>query len=85
MIAHQGVCLVHRAEIMTMSGDWDVALEELRRCGEQFTPGALNQMALGDAASARVRCAGFGASSSSRKRPSVEPADSAGTHNPALH
>ncbi|MGH3473859.1 MAG: LuxR C-terminal-related transcriptional regulator [Aeromicrobium sp.] len=50
MIAHQGVCLVHRAEIMTMSGEWDEALEELRRCGEQFTAGALNQMARGDAA-----------------------------------
>lgn len=50
MIAHQGVCLVHRAEIMTMSGAWDEALEELRRCGEQFTEGALNQLARGDAA-----------------------------------
>ena len=50
MIAHQGVCLVHRAEIMTMSGAWEEALEELRLCGEQFTSGALNQRALGDAA-----------------------------------
>jgi DNA-binding CsgD family transcriptional regulator len=50
MIAHQGVCLVHRAEIMTMSGAWKEALEELRRCGEQFTSGALNQRAIGDAA-----------------------------------
>ena len=50
MIAHQGVCLVHRAEIMTMSGAWEEALEELRRCGEQFTSGALNQRAIGDAA-----------------------------------
>jgi DNA-binding NarL/FixJ family response regulator len=50
MIAHQGVCLVHRAEIMTMSGAWDAALEDLRRGGEQFTLGALNQMAVGNAA-----------------------------------
>ncbi len=50
MIAHQGVCLVHRAEIMTMSGAWEEALEELRRCGEQFTAGALNQRVIGDAA-----------------------------------
>jgi len=50
MIAHQGVCLVHRAEIMTMSGAWKEALEELRRCGEQFSSGALNQRAIGDAA-----------------------------------
>jgi DNA-binding NarL/FixJ family response regulator len=50
MVAHQGICLVHRAEIMTMSGAWEEALEELRRCGEQFTLGALNQMVIGDAA-----------------------------------
>ncbi len=50
MVAHQGVCLVHRAEIMTMSGEWESALGELRRCGEQFTSGALNQRAIGDAA-----------------------------------
>ncbi len=50
MIAHQGVCLVHRAEIMTMSGAWEEALEELRKCGEQFTSGALNQIVVGDAA-----------------------------------
>ena len=50
MIAHQGVCLVHRAEIMTMSGAWDAALEDLRRSRKQFTLGALNQMAIGNAA-----------------------------------
>ena len=50
MIAHQGVCSVHRAEIMTMSGAWDEALEELRRYGEQFMDGALNQLAVGEAA-----------------------------------
>ena len=50
MIAHQGICLVRRAEIMTMSGDWESALAELRRCGEQFTSGALNELVIGEAA-----------------------------------
>jgi len=50
MIAHQGLCLVHRAEIMTRAGSWPDALEEARRVGERFTEGALNQRALGHAA-----------------------------------
>jgi DNA-binding CsgD family transcriptional regulator len=31
MVAHKGVCLVHRAEIMLVQGAWDAALEEARR------------------------------------------------------
>lgn len=50
MVAHQGLCLVHRAEIMTLGGAWPDALEEARRVGERFTEGALNQRALGHAA-----------------------------------
>jgi len=50
MVAHQGLCLVHRAEIMTMGGLWRDALEEARRVGERFTQGALNERALGHAA-----------------------------------
>jgi DNA-binding NarL/FixJ family response regulator len=50
MVAHKGLCLVHRAEIMTLGGAWEDALEELRHVGEEFTQGALNQIARGDAA-----------------------------------
>ena len=50
MVAHKGVCLVHRAEIMTLEGAWEDALEELRRVGGGFTHGALNRLACGDAA-----------------------------------
>ena len=50
MVAHKGVCLVHRAEIMTLGGAWEDALEELRQIGRQFTQGVLNQLASGDAA-----------------------------------
>jgi DNA-binding NarL/FixJ family response regulator len=49
MVAHKGLCLVHRAEIMTLSGAWRDALEEARRVAEQFTQGVLNQLALGHA------------------------------------
>jgi hypothetical protein len=31
MVAHNGLCLVHRAELMTIEGAWAAALEELRR------------------------------------------------------
>ncbi len=50
MVAHKGLCLVHRAEIMTLGGAWEDALEELSRVGEQFTQGALNRLACGEAA-----------------------------------
>jgi DNA-binding CsgD family transcriptional regulator len=39
MVAHKGVCLVHRAEIMQLRGAWEAALEETRRAGE---PGLTN-------------------------------------------
>jgi DNA-binding CsgD family transcriptional regulator len=38
MVAHKGVCLVHRAEIMQLRGAWDAALEETRRVGEPGPP-----------------------------------------------
>ena len=50
MVAHQGLCLVHRAEIMTLGGAWGDALEEARRVAERYTQGVLNQRALGHAA-----------------------------------
>jgi len=42
MVAHQGVCLVHRAEIMQLQGAWEDALEEARRVAGL---GVLNQRA----------------------------------------
>jgi DNA-binding CsgD family transcriptional regulator/tetratricopeptide (TPR) repeat protein len=50
MVAHKGLCLVHRAEIMTLAGAWRDALEEARRVAKQFTQGVLNRRALGGAA-----------------------------------
>jgi DNA-binding CsgD family transcriptional regulator len=49
MLAHQGVCLVHRAELMTLAGAWPAALEEVRRA-ERFAQGVLNRRMLGEAA-----------------------------------
>jgi DNA-binding CsgD family transcriptional regulator len=42
MVAHTGVCLVHRAEIMQLQGAWQAALEEARSVRAQ---GVLNQRA----------------------------------------
>ena len=50
MVAHQGLCLVHRAEIMTLGGAWESALDEAGPVAERFTEGVLNQRALGQAA-----------------------------------
>jgi DNA-binding CsgD family transcriptional regulator len=50
MVAHTGICHVHRAELMTLGGDWDDALGELRRFGERLGGGMVNQRAMGTAA-----------------------------------
>jgi DNA-binding CsgD family transcriptional regulator len=50
MIAHQGLCLVHRAEIMTLGGAWREALEEAQWASTRFSEGAFNQRAIGHAA-----------------------------------
>lgn len=49
MVAHTGLCLVHRAEIMELQGAWRDALEEARRAGERFAQGMMNQLAAGHA------------------------------------
>jgi len=49
MVAHNGLCLVHRAEIMQFRGAWPDALEEARRAAARFTEGVLNQLACGKA------------------------------------
>jgi len=50
MMAHKGLCLVHRAEFMTLAGAWDEATDEVGRVGQLFTDGALNRLAQGGAA-----------------------------------
>jgi ATP/maltotriose-dependent transcriptional regulator MalT len=49
MVAHNGLCLVHRAEIMQLQGAWASALDEARRAAERFTQGLLNELACGKA------------------------------------
>jgi hypothetical protein len=69
MIAHKGLCLVHRAEIMTLGGAWEDALEEARRVAERFTQGVLNQRALGHAAYRQGRCTACGGTSRKLRMP----------------
>ena len=49
MVAHTGVCLVHRAEVMQLQGAWQAALEEVQRAGERLGQGVLNQRIAGSA------------------------------------
>jgi DNA-binding NarL/FixJ family response regulator len=47
MVTHNGLCLVHRAEVMQVMGNWADALAEAQRATERFTEGVLNRIALG--------------------------------------
>jgi DNA-binding CsgD family transcriptional regulator len=50
MIAHTGVCLVHRAEVIQLQGDWQEALEESERVADRVGYGMLNRRVAGRAA-----------------------------------
>jgi DNA-binding NarL/FixJ family response regulator len=49
MVAHNGLCRVHRAEVLQYAGNWAGALGEAREARERFTDGMLNQIATGQA------------------------------------
>ena len=49
MVAHNGLCLVHKAEVQQLRGQWPLALDQARVAAERFTAGALNQIACGKA------------------------------------
>jgi ATP/maltotriose-dependent transcriptional regulator MalT len=49
MVAYMGLCVVHRAEIMTLAGDWSDAMVEVGRA-ERYTQGVLNERVAGHAA-----------------------------------
>jgi DNA-binding CsgD family transcriptional regulator len=49
MVAHNGLCLVHRAELFLLEGKWTRGVELAREMTERFSRGVLNQLALGEA------------------------------------
>ncbi|MCX4692356.1 LuxR C-terminal-related transcriptional regulator [Streptomyces sp. NBC_01408] len=49
MVAHNGLCLVHRAEVLQYGGAWTAALDDARQASERRTQGVLNQIARGQA------------------------------------
>ena len=48
MVAHTGQCLVHRAEVTQLRGDWRLALQEAQRAKTQFAK-AMDSSAVGHA------------------------------------
>ena len=49
MVAHNGLCLVHLAQILLLTGDWEKACADAGRTAEHYTRGVLNQLAVGEA------------------------------------
>jgi DNA-binding CsgD family transcriptional regulator len=49
MVAHTGVCLVHRAQVMQLQGAWRAALVEARQAGNRLRRGVLNERQVGTA------------------------------------
>jgi DNA-binding CsgD family transcriptional regulator len=49
MVAHNGLCRVHRAEILQLRGAWDDAVSEAGEAATRFRDGVLNQVAIGQA------------------------------------
>jgi ATP/maltotriose-dependent transcriptional regulator MalT len=48
MVAHTGLCLIHRAEVSLLRGDWRLALQEAQRAKTQFAK-AMNSSGVGHA------------------------------------
>jgi hypothetical protein len=49
MVEHNGLCQVHRAEVLEIRGAWTDALAAAVRGAERFDEGVLNQIAAGKA------------------------------------
>ena len=49
MVAHNGLCLVHRAELHGLRGAWETAASEAEVAATRFRAGMLNQFAIGRA------------------------------------
>jgi ATP/maltotriose-dependent transcriptional regulator MalT len=47
MVAHNGLCLVHRAELLGLRGAWDEAAAEAETAATRFHEGMLNQAVIG--------------------------------------
>jgi hypothetical protein len=81
MVAHKGLCLVHRAEIMTLGGAWGDALEEACRVSERFRQGVLNERALGHAAYRQGESIAYRGSSPRPRQPTGRRADAGGNRS----
>jgi hypothetical protein len=83
MVAYMGLCLVHRAEIMTFAGDWSEAMVEVRRA-EGYRRGVLNERVAGHAAYRRGEVTSCGARCAPPRRPTGRPAGAGGSRSRAL-
>jgi hypothetical protein len=83
MVAHTGVCLVHRAEVMQLQGAWRAALEEVQQAGERLSQGVLNQRRAGSARYLQGEIQRLEGDSRLPRSPIALQAGSASSHNRA--
>ena len=83
MVAHNGLCLVHRAEIMQFRGAWADALEEARRAAARFTRGCSISSPAARPTTERARSIACGESSTPRRMPTGRRAGAASSRSRA--
>jgi tetratricopeptide (TPR) repeat protein len=71
MLAHTGVCMVHRAELFELAGAWQDALDEAARAERRGGDGVLNRGATGHACYRRAEV--LRASLAAPRRPTSKP------------
>jgi hypothetical protein len=83
MVAHTGLCLLHRAEIMQLHGAWPDAFEEARRASERFAQRAegMNRPAVAQAVYRQGRSIACAGTSPPPRRRTGRQAGAAGSHN----
>ena len=82
MVAHKGLCLVHRAELMQFGGDWRDASKRRAASARSSRKASSTSGRSAMRPTGRARCTGCAATSMRRSPPTAKPAGSAASRSP---